>query len=1474
MTTPLDYSSLFQLSPFPKLVYDLKTLKLLDVNQSTTDHYGYSREELLSMTINDLCAKEELAHLTEVHENLPTKEGNIHLGRFTQIKKSGEKIRIEINGHHVTFEDLPAFIVICQDVTEKEKYLHDLQESENKLQAAVSIAKLGYWSYDIKTNQLSCSDQVYNIWNRKKEDFKLSYESFIQTIHPEERAFFDHITIHSSTQKLEHNFVHRIILPDGELRWVNELTRLILGDDGKPEAFEGVVRDITEQKNTEQALIKNEKRFRTLVENGADAIVIVGKDGSLSYASPSIKKILGYSEDEVLNLSLYDLIHPDDREAIDAKMVEVLQSPGISVKGETARTRHKDGSWRWLEADLTNMLHDPNINGIVDNFRDVTERKIEEQRLQLLETVITKTKDSVMITTENPDGSGQKIIYTNEAFGKMTGYTADEVIGKNPKFLQGPKTDKNELIKLSSAMNDGRPCEITIINYKKGGEEFWVNFSVSPVANEKGQYTHYIAIERDITEQRNTIQLLNDASELARIGSWEVDLVKNKIYWSPMTFEIHELAQNKTPSLIDGVNYYRSDFREHVAQSVAKCIETGTPFDLEVVIVTEKKNEIWVRVIGKAEMLGGKCVRIYGSFQDIHDRKIAELRLQNVSNNIPGVIFQFKLNTDGTDQIMQVSKGAYKVWGYSPEETMNNSSLIWDAVKAAGDLEHVLKSVERSSATLEPWHCQYRYSSPSGKLLWLEGFGSPQRQADGSTVWDSIVTDITELKKLNEILVQANELARFGTWEVDLVNQKTYWSPITYEIHELTQDKTPSLKDGINYYRSDFREMISETISNCIKTGEPFDYEAILITENKKEVWVRSIGRAEIIEGQCLRIYGGFQDINDRKIAELRLKNISDNIPGVIFQFQLNTDGTTQLLHSSKGSYKIWGISPEETVNDIDLIWDQIRGGGDFELVHGSIMKSAETLEQWHCQYRSKLPSGKVLWLEGFGAPERHADGTTVWDGLITDITEMKKLSEILVQANELARFGSWEIDLSQNHVYLSKVSREIHEIDAERQISQEEVINFYHKDYRQMAQDLISQGVANGTPWDFESIMITAKGREIWLRITGQAEYIDGQCTRMFGSIQDINKRKRAELAVTEVLEEKEKILESIHEAFFALDHQWTVTYWNQKAEKMFNMHREAIVGKNLWSIYPDSVDSDFHEYYKKAIEENIAQHFETHYDEMNIWLEVSAYPSSNGLSVFFKDITDRKKHEIQLLELNEQLEKKSNDLIAINKELEQFAYVASHDLQEPLRMITGFLTQIEKKYNDILDERGKQYIHFAVDGAQRMRRIILDLLDYSRVGNAQGSLEKVDLRKVLEEINLLFSKQIEEKQAKIIYKKLPTIFAHRAPIRQVFQNIIANALHYSKEDTPPEIIITCEDKKTHWEFSISDNGIGIEKDFYSKIFILFQRLHTKEQYTGAGMGLAIAKKIVETYSGKIWVESTVGEGTTFHFTLRKSEN
>jgi two-component system, chemotaxis family, sensor kinase Cph1 len=267
------------------------------------------------------------------------------------------------------------------------------------------------------------------------------------------------------------------------------------------------------------------------------------------------------------------------------------------------------------------------------------------------------------------------------------------------------------------------------------------------------------------------------------------------------------------------------------------------------------------------------------------------------------------------------------------------------------------------------------------------------------------------------------------------------------------------------------------------------------------------------------------------------------------------------------------------------------------------------------------------------------------------------------------------------------------------------------------------------------------------------------------------------------------------------------------------------------------------------------------------------------SGRRVSNRDITERKKTEEELREYREhleemvaqrtaELEKMANELKRSNADLEQFAYAASHDLQEPLHVIRGFMGLIQKRYRDNLDEKGHEFIRVTMDGAKRMQELIRDLLGYSRVGTKTKEFRPTECAMVLDKALFNLKVAIEESGAEVTCGGLPTVMADAVQLGSLFQNLIGNAIKFHGAE-PPKVHISAEKRDGEWLFSVRDNGIGIDPKFSERIFSVFQRLHTTAEYPGTGIGLAICRKIVERHGGRIWIESEPGKGTTFYFTI-----
>src|SRR5712671_1013894 len=355
-------------------------------------------------------------------------------------------------------------------------------------------------------------------------------------------------------------------------------------------------------------------------------------------------------------------------------------------------------------------------------------------------------------------------------------------------------------------------------------------------------------------------------------------------------------------------------------------------------------------------------------------------------------------------------------------------------------------------------------------------------------------------------------------------------------------------------------------------------------------------------------------------------------------------------------------------------------------------------------------------------------------------------------------------------------------------------------------------------------------------------------------------------------------RAVESSPSGILMVDESCKILLVNTETERLFGYGRDQMVGQPVEMLVPDRLHKVYTEqrvtYLRAPAKSVLGERGELYgrrQDGSEFPVEIGLNPieTASGTQTLISvvDITARKQAESAALEYTRELQRS-------NAELEQFAYIASHDLQEPLRMVASYTELLAERYRGKLDERADKYIGYAVDGARRMQRLIHDLLAYARVSSQAKPSQPTDTAALVASVVGMMSKAIESSKAEVVCENLPMVNGDELQLGQVFQNLLGNALKFHG-DRAPRIQVRAEsmEKENLWRFSVADNGIGIDKENGGRLFQMFQRLHTREEYEGTGIGLAISKRIVERHAGRIWFDSAPGQGTTFYFTLPRPE-
>jgi PAS domain S-box-containing protein len=1002
----------------------------------------------------------------------------------------------------------------------------------------------------------------------------------------------------------------------------------------------------------------------------------------------------------------------------------------------------------------------------------------------------------------------------------MTGYSSEDAIGKTPRILQGPNSNREELAKLSRSLKKFEPYEMTTINYKKSGEEFWINFTVTPVANEQGRYTHYIATERDVTEKitkelekeltdkigeifnqnidNDTVECLSSVcQQIAKFGDFDF----SEIWLPAIDTKTINLVTNYSQSKAGNIFYDKAkDLDSYVLGETF----TGYVWKNEKTEIIGDEDENWrlfkrgvfakkagikaimsVPLKHKKEVIGvlllgtkktkSDLVLYLPLFQKLEltigaqlSRKKVETELAQIFNFIPDMICV----ADFDGYIKRMNTAGLEILGYSLEEICSRPLISFIHEEDRLQTQEKLTGLFKGESVQK---FENRYITKEGKIVWLSW--TANRVLEHGMIY-AVAKNITEEKKLRELNSEVGRLLKIGGWEFDIVNETLYWSNEVHQLHKTDPNSfLPSLDTAINFYRADFRQTVSLNLEECIKTGESFDFEAIIVTAEKKELWVRAYGNSEFVDGKCKRLYGSFQDIHERKLAAIELEKSLNALRDYKFSLDQSaiisfTDKKGVIISVNDNFCNISKYKREEIVGKTHRI---INSHYHSKEVFSDLWKTIASGNVWRGELKNKKKDGSYFWADTTIVPFLDKKKKpTRYLAIRFDITERKKSEQIVIKSNE--RFEKvteatndtiWDWDIVQKTFYRSKAIEKSFKPEVSKLLTPIDVVKFtsayaqwkknIHPDDRKKTQNSLDDAIA------------------------------DPLCNRW---------------------EQEYRIINYQEEIIYVIDRSVIIRDEDGKAIRM--------VGA-------------------------------------------------------MTDTSEQKQLDLKLSDVNEALQRHMIELERSNEELEQFAFVASHDLQEPLRMVSSFMDLLKRKYGDQFDEKGHQYIHFATDGAKKMKQIILDLLDYSRAGKVIEEPITFDLNKTLEEYKILRRKIIEEKKVIILNDSLPLVTTFKVPLTQAIHSILDNAIKYSKEGVQPKIEICVKENDKEWIIEVKDNGIGIDKHFFKKIFIIFQRLHDKDKYEGTGIGLSIAKKNIESCNGKIWVESTVNKGSTFSFTINK---
>jgi PAS domain S-box-containing protein len=745
-----------------------------------------------------------------------------------------------------------------------------------------------------------------------------------------------------------------------------------------------------------------------------------------------------------------------------------------------------------------------------------------------------------------------------------------------------------------------------------------------------------------------------------------------------------------------------------------------------------------------------------------------------------------------------------------------------------------------------------------------------------------------------------------GLWDWYLEDNSEWWSPRFYELLGYEDGEIEASYNtflNILLHRDDKKEVVS-AVEQHLKSGALYKLEIRMKNKSGEYRWFETVGQASFdTDGNPVRMVGSIIDIDERKKVEQDLESSNEEIQrgiALLSETQVaakigswEVDLGTMTAFWSDEVYRIHEVEPGTPIKveeGINFYREDFR-----PVIQNAINNAIENKSSWDEECILITKTGREIWVRAIGHPVFENGQLTGLRGLFMDIDETKTKSIELDETNEklqlsveAGQIAIWIWDLNTNELEWNDQAYEVFGVPKDFEPTFEKFSSMIHPDDLNYVVEATQKSIETGDKFDIQFRFNKGNGDEIIL--SGRGDIVrdeSGNPVQMIGINMDVTDRNE----MVENLKRQESQLRSFVEqapaavAMFDMDMKY-ITVSNKWYEHN-KVEGEKIIGKSHYDVFPQvKKRNDWLAIHKRVLAgEELSKgkdHF-TRIDNSEIWISWKAIPWYNaegeigGMILYVSDITKEVEYteelENEIEARTQQIRKQAENLEQVNKELESFSYSISHDLRAPLRSINGFSDILMEDYADQLDSEGKRLMGVVKESAVTMGQLIDDILEFSRLGKKKIQKSEIDMYKLFESVCEVETGAYSDKQIDLKIDSLPNALGDVALIKQVVVNLVSNAFKYSsKED---KIVINIgfdQSEENEVAYFIKDNGTGFKMEYHDKLFGVFNRLHSKNEFDGTGVGLAIAKRIINKHGGKIWAESAEGKGSIFFFSMPNS--
>ena len=1464
--------------------------------------FGWEKEETLGKPINDLhlIYEEDIPVVNKTMERLSGGRELMVVTSNRNCTKSGKVIDCIWYNSVLTDKDgnMNSVMSLVQDITERKKTEVALKESEEKYRGILETANEGIMIADISGNISFVNARMAEMLGYTIEELKgvkgvslISQQDYqVATDKIEKRKI-------GVSDQYEINFMRK----DGSKLWALASGTPLHDREGQHIGNFGMYMDITQSKLAEEALRESEEKFHSLANSMPQLAWIANADGYISWYNQKWYDFTGTTPEEMEGWGWQSVHDPKT-------LHEVMKKWKASLENEKEFEMifpllGKNGKFKnFLTRGLPLFNSEGKLLQWFGTNTDVTEMQEAEQALRESENRLKISQEMGHLGGWEIDLVHANLTWSDEIY-RIFGLSPQEFDPTYEAFLEAVHPDDREAVNkaYSESVKDGKDgyeIDHRVIR-KNTGEIRYVHEKCTHLRDESGKIIKSLGMVHDITQRKMYEIALEESEERVRIklesilspegdiGELELgDILDTKDIQTMMDhfFRLVQIPMaiidDKDKVLVAvGWQDICTKFHRVHPDTCRNCIESdlqltaGIPkgeyklykcangmWDMATPIFIggqHKGNLFMGQFFFEDEQIDYDLFRSNAVRYSFNDKDYMTA-LENVPRINPEKLesakgFFLKL----ANKISKLSYSNIKLARYIAEserislQLVKNNERLDILSEAGGKLlgsKNPRELVEQlCSRVMKFLDCQAFFNfivdEEAGRMHLNAYRGIPEKTAK-SIEWLDFGVAICGCVALDGVRIIAENIQDTVDPRADLIRSfgiKAYCCHPILSHGKVLATLSFGTKSRISFSDDDIVMMKSVSDMVSIAMGRIKDEKAIKESEEKYRLLFN-----EMLEGFA------FHEIildENGKPCDYRFLSMNPAFEG----------------HTGLKAENIMGKKASEVIPTFENYWINM---------YGEVALTGKTIEFEN--YNAHL--NQYFKVSAFSPQKGY------FAVIIENITERtlatKELYSTKTYLENLINYSNVPIIVWNPKQEIQLFNGAFEKLTGYRssEVEGKKIDLLFPESSAAKTNEKIRQSVYEN--WESIEILILTKDKEERIVLWNSANIYDSDNKTLISTIaqgNDITERKKTEQSLNEAKEKLDLALDNGNIGTFERNLITNKLIWDRRMERMFGFEEGTFEGTNE-AFERCLVEEDIphtREAFRKAVEEKIP--YETVYriklpngNINHVNAKGLVIRDENGKALKLAgvsfDVTDMKKGAERILfDLNEELHRS-------NKELEQFAYVASHDLQEPLRMVSSFTQLLQKRYKDKLDDDAHQFIKYAVDGAVRMQGLINDLLSFSRIGTRGQKFSEVDFNQVIGRTISNLSISIQEKNALIVNDELPSVYGDMSQLVQLMQNLIGNAIKFC--DTNPRIKISSAEENNHYVFSVKDNGIGIEKNYFEKIFLIFQRLVSKEEYGGTGIGLAICKRIIERHGGKIWVESEAGEGSTFYFTLNKPKN